>query len=129
MGGTGKKAESGITKEGVIEERLRRIKKLIFVRQRAYAYKPNGRGKEEQTLRKERCLRAGSSLRRRTGWIESQTGIVSNMGQETGTGTCWEAEREIKQGAKHTEHVDGNNTGRMMTLKMRKQLWVLGPES
>lgn len=68
-------------------------------------------------------------LRGRTGWIESQTGIVSNMGQETGIVTPWKAEREIKQGAKHAEHEDGENKGRMKILKMRKQLWMLGQES
>lgn len=85
------------TKEGVMEERLRRIKKLArilsLVRQRDYAWKPNGRGKEERILWKERCLWAGSSLGGRTGWIEGQTGIVNNMKQETGIVTPWEAER------------------------------------
>lgn len=33
----------------------------------------------------------------------------------------WEAEREIRQGAKHAEHEYGEKKGRMKTLKLRKQ--------
>lgn len=33
----------------------------------------------------------------------------------------WEAEREIKQGAKHAEHEYGEKKGRMKTLKTGKQ--------
>lgn len=57
--------------------------------------------------------------------MESQTGIVINMGQETGIVTPWESEREIKQGVKHAEHAYGENKGRMKILKMRKQPWLL----
>lgn len=51
------------------------------------------------------------------------------MGQEAGIVTPWEAEGEIKQGAKHAECADGENKGSMKILKMREQPWLLEWES
>lgn len=48
------------------------------------------------------------------------------MGQEAGIVTPWEADREVRQGAKHAECADGDNKGSMKILKMRKQPWLLG---
>ena len=43
------------------------------------------------------------------------------MGKETGIVIPWEAEREIKQGAKHAEREYREKKGRMKTLKLGKQ--------
>ena len=43
------------------------------------------------------------------------------MGKETGIVRPWEAEREIKQGAKHAEYECGEKKGRMKALKLGKQ--------